>query len=237
MPQRIIVALDCPRDEALALADRLSGRATWLKVGMTLYYAAGPSIVEELRQRGFSVFVDLKLHDIPHQIEGAAASLSKLEAGMITLHASGGVPMMRSALRGAVSAAREAGTHAPAVLAVTVLTSMDAVTLASIGVDRSPAEQVALLGMLAREAGVDGVVCSPNEASVMRSILGPDALIVTPGVRPDWSARGDQARVATPAEALAQGASHLVIGRPITEADDPVAAFDRIVEEIKGASL
>ncbi len=237
MSDRIIVALDCSRDEALALADRLVGRATWLKVGMTLYYAAGPSIVEELRQRGFSVFVDLKLHDIPHQVEGAAASLAALEAGMITLHASGGVPMMRSALRGAVFGALDAGTSAPSVLAVTVLTSMDAETLASTGVNRSPAEQVEHLGLLAREAGVDGVVCSPNEASIMRSVLGPDALVVTPGVRPEWAARGDQSRVATPAEALARGASHLVIGRPITEADDPVAAFDRIVEEIKGASL
>lgn len=237
MPQRIIVALDCSREEALALADRLSGRATWLKVGMTLYYASGPSIVEELRQRGFSVFVDLKLHDIPHQVEGAAASLAALEAGMITLHASGGVPMMRAAVRGAKSAAQNTGTPAPAVLAVTVLTSMDAETLASIGIDRSPVEQVLHLGKLAREAGVDGVVCSPAEATVMRFVLGPDALIVTPGVRPEWAALGDQARVATPAAALAVGASHLVIGRPITEASDPVAAFDRIVSEIKGALL
>jgi orotidine-5'-phosphate decarboxylase len=232
MQDRIIVALDSPdAGTALAMAERLRGRARWVKVGMTLFYAEGPGIVASLREMGFDVFVDLKLHDIPHQVRGAAAALGALGAGMLTVHASGGADMMEAAVEGAREGAVAAGVSPPAVIAVTVLTSMDADTLASVGVVDSPADQVVGLAALARTAGVDGVVCSPKEAAAMRALLGERALVVTPGVRPTWAGSDDQARVETPGAALAAGASHLVIGRPITGADDPAAAFDRIVHE------
>jgi orotidine-5'-phosphate decarboxylase len=232
MQDRIIVALDSPdAGTALAMAERLRGRARWVKVGMTLFYAEGPRIVGSLREMGFDVFLDLKLHDIPHQVRGAARALGTLGAGMITVHASGGADMMEAAVEGAREGAAAAGVAPPAVIAVTVLTSMDADALASVGVSDSPADQVVGLAALARTAGVDGVVCSPKEAAAMRALLGERALVVTPGVRPTWADAGDQARVETPGAALAAGASHLVIGRPITGADDPAAAFDRIVQE------
>jgi len=190
------------------------------------------SVVEQvLDQQLDTQFVDLKLHDIPHQVEGAAREIAKLGCAMFTVHAAGGRAMMEAAVRGARAGAKEAGVKKPAVLAVTVLTSMDDEDLLDIGVNASADVQVARLARLARESGVDGVVCSPQEASAMREALGPDALIVTPGVRPTWAAAGDQARIATPAAALEAGASHLVIGRPITQADDPAQAFDRIVKE------
>jgi len=232
MQDRIIVALDQPdAPAALAIAGRLRGRARWVKVGMTLFYAEGPAIVRELKALGFDVFVDLKLHDIPHQVRGAARSLGTLGAGMVSVHASGGADMMEAAVEGAREGARLVGVDPPAIVAITVLTSMDAETLNSVGVADSPADQVAGLAALARTAGVDGVVCSPKEAGAMRALIGASALVVTPGVRPAWSEAGDQARVETPAAAMAAGASHLVIGRPITGADDPAAAFDRIVDE------
>jgi len=231
MRDRIIVALDQPDlESALACARTLVGRAKWVKVGMTLFYREGPRAVAAMRDLGFEVFVDLKLHDIPHQVEGAAASLGSLGAGMLTVHASGGADMMEAAVRGAAAGAAAAGVPRPAVIAVTVLTSMDADTLASVGVADSPADQAVGLAALARTAGVDGVVCSPREAAEMRALLGPNALVVTPGVRPEGSDANDQARTATPAAALGAGASHLVIGRPITGADDPAAAFDAIVD-------
>lgn len=230
---RIIVAIDTgDAEEALALARTLAGRASWLKIGMTLFYAAGPELVRAMRELGFQVFVDLKLHDIPHQVEGAARSLGALGAGIITLHASGGEAMMSAALRGARAGAAEAGLEPPKVIAVTVLTSTDDAMLNSIGVAHTAAEQVRRLGGLALAAGVDGVVCSPLEAAEMRSLLGEDALVVTPGVRPAGADAGDQSRVSTPHEAMRAGASHLVIGRPITGAADPAQAFDEIAAEL-----
>jgi len=229
----IIVALDCDAAEALSLAQQLRGRVRWLKVGMTLYYAEGPQVVARLSEMGFSVFVDLKLHDIPHQVAGAAAQIAKLGAGMFTVHAAGGSAMMRAAVESSRRAAEEVGVAAPAVLAVTVLTSTDDDGLAEIGVGRSAVEQVPLLARVAKGAAVDGVVCSPQEAAIMRELLGQDALVVTPGVRPKWSQADDQARIATPAAALAAGASHLVIGRPITSAPNPAEAVARIMSEIE----
>lgn len=231
MRDRIIVALDQPDlESALVCARALVGRAKWVKVGMTLFYREGPRAVAAMRELGFEVFVDLKLHDIPHQVEGAAASLGSLGAGMLSVHASGGADMMEAAVRGAAAGASAAGVPRPAVIAITVLTSMDAEALASVGVSDTPADQAVGLAALARTAGVDGVVCSPREAAEMRALLGPAALVVTPGVRPVGSDAGDQARTATPAAAFEAGASHLVIGRPITGADDPAAAFDAIVD-------
>lgn len=231
--ERIITALDCPRAEAIELADKLAGEATWLKVGMTLYYAEGPDIVKQLRDRGFKVFLDLKFHDIPHQVRGAAKSAVASGADMITMHTVGGVEMMQAAREGALEAAQEAERELPVTLGITVLTSMDAETLASTGVQRPLAEQVRALAGLASKAGLSGVVASPKEAAMLREVLGPDAYIVTPGVRPAGASLGDQKRVATPATAVADGASHLVIGRPITQAEDPVKAFHAIVAELE----
>ena len=201
---------------------------------MTLFYAEGPRIVSELTDQGFEVFLDLKLNDIPHQVGGAAAAIARLGVGMFTVHASGGLTMMRAAVEASRRAAEEAGHPAPAVLAVTVLTSTGESGLNEVGIPASPAEQVARLARLACEAGVDGLVCSPNEAAAIRTIVGEDRLVVTPGVRPSWAETGDQARIATPRAALEAGASHLVIGRPITAAADPTVAVDRILSEIEG---
>lgn len=232
MPERIIVALDvADAASAIGMAGRLKGRARWLKVGMTLFYNEGPAIVHALRDMGFDVFVDLKLHDIPHQVEGAARALGALGAGMITVHAAGGAAMIAAAVRGSAEGAAAARMNPPAVLAITVLTSLDAVALASTGVHDGPAEQVRRLTALARQAGVDGVVCSPQEIGEARNLLGRKSLVVTPGVRPLWAEVGDQARVATPAAAFTAGASHIVVGRPITGAKDPAAAFDRVAAE------
>ncbi|MEQ3362598.1 orotidine-5'-phosphate decarboxylase [Raoultibacter massiliensis] len=230
--ERIIVALDCGIDEAFDLADKLQGKATWLKVGMTLFYANGPAIVYALKERGFKVFLDLKFHDIPHQVEGAAASATGNGADMLTMHTVGGVDMMRAAQKGAVRAAEEYGFDVPVTLGITVLTSMSEEGLREIGVNRAVADQVAVLAEQAKVAGISGVVASPQEAAELREILGPDAYIVTPGVRPAGSEKGDQSRVSTPAEAFAAGASHIVIGRPITQSADPAAAFERIAAEL-----
>ena len=230
--ERIIVALDCPRDEAVEIAERLRGRARWLKVGMTLYYACGPSIVAAFKQRGYKVFLDLKLHDIPFQIEGAAKSAALTGADMITMHTLGGQAMLEAAQRGVQAAARERSDGSiPVTLGITVLTSMGDASLRQVGIERTPAEQVELLAGLAKDAGIAGVVASPREAGVLRGILGPQAYIVTPGVRPAGVDAGDQSRVATPAQAFQDGASHIVVGRPITHAQDPAAAFEAIALE------
>lgn len=224
---RIIVALDCDRQTALGLAQKLQGKAKWLKVGMTLYYAEGPSIVEIFKLLGFKVFLDLKFHDIPHQVRGAAASAVEAGADMVTMHAVGGIPMMEAA-QGAVD---ESGCDAE-TLAITVLTSMDDDTLAQTGVTRPMQDQVKTLALCAQKAGLSGVVASPQEAAMLREVLGPDALIVTPGVRPVGADKGDQSRIATPKQAFDNGASHIVVGRPITQAEDPVAAFEAIAAEL-----
>ncbi|MBO4352565.1 MAG: orotidine-5'-phosphate decarboxylase [Eggerthellaceae bacterium] len=230
--ERIIVALDCGRDEAIKLAEALRGWAKWVKIGMTLYYACGPSIIAAFKQRGYKVFLDLKLHDIPFQIEGAAESAAMTGADMLTMHTLGGVEMLKAGNRGVKKAAKARGENAAATLGITVLTSMDEESLVQIGIDRAPAEQVALLAGVAAEAGISGVVASPQEAAQLREILGPRAYIVTPGIRPAGADKFDQSRVATPAQAFENGASHIVVGRPITRAEDPAAAFDAIVAEI-----
>lgn len=229
---KIMVALDCDAERALELAHELEGRASWLKVGMTLFYSEGPKIVEAMKRLGFKVFLDLKLHDIPHQVRGAARSAALTGADLITVHGLGSSAMVAAALEGVGEAAAETGSERARVIAVTVLTSMDEAALEEIGVDRPVKEEAARLASLAGGAGADGVVCSPQEASAMRELLGEDALVVTPGVRPAGSALGDQSRVATPASAVAAGASHLVIGRPITGSIDPVAAVEAIVSEL-----
>ena len=224
--ERIMVALDCGPDEARELAAKLEGHATWLKVGITLIYDGGLPLVSELKQRGFKIFVDSKFHDIPHQVRGAVRSAAHSGADLVTVHGSGSEAMLRACHEGAEQAQAEFG-HKPYVIAIT--------ELAKVGVTRPIPEQAASLAKLAVDSGLDGIVCSPREAREMRELLGPDALIVTPGVRPAGAALGDQSRVATPAAAIEAGASHIVVGRPITQAEDPVAAFEAIVSELEAA--
>jgi orotidine-5'-phosphate decarboxylase len=225
------VALDFPSaNAAMDLVDQLQGVCRWFKVGMELYYAAGNSVVDRLRERGFEVFLDLKLHDIPNTVAGAVRSVAGTGASLLTVHAGGGEKMMRAA----VQAANTPG--APKLLAVTVLTSMDAGELSAVGVSEAPATQVLRLARLARTAGINGLVCSPQEVAAVRAAMGEDALLVTPGIRPGTSGRtDDQSRVATAADAIASGASMLVVGRPITQAADPAAAAAGILAEIQSA--
>jgi orotidine-5'-phosphate decarboxylase len=227
---RLAVALDLPTEhEALKLVDCLGQTCQWFKVGMELYYAAGKSIVQRLRDRGFNVFLDLKLHDIPNTVAGAVRSATHAGASLLTIHATGGAAMMHAAAEAA------SAPGSPRLLAVTVLTSMDANELAGIGITVSPAEQVLRLAKLAQSSGIDGFVCSPEEIAALRKQTGPNTLLVIPGIRPTGSAIGDQKRIATPAQAIAHGASMLVVGRPITRAADPAQAAHAILQEIEHA--
>ncbi len=224
--EKLIVALDLPSGrEALEMVDRLEGSCLWFKVGMELFYAEGRGIVGTLRERGFEVFLDLKLHDIPNTVAGAVRSIEVLGASLLTLHASGGEAMM--------AAARDAVRSSTLkLLGVTVLTSMDAAQLAGVGVVDNPAEQVLRLGRLAIGAGMEGLVCSAEEAGALRKMFGVKTFLVVPGIRPAGSAIGDQRRVAEPGEALRRGASMLVVGRPITQAADPGEAARNILTEM-----
>jgi orotidine-5'-phosphate decarboxylase len=229
--QRLIVALDVPTAEAaFDLAGQLEDQCQWFKVGLELYIAAGPAIVEKLVGRGHSVFLDLKLHDIPNTVAAAVRSAASLGAGLLTIHALGGPAML--------GAAREAAMgfkNPPELLAVTVLTSMDQAQLNAVGVARTPAEEVAVLAGVGLEAGIRGFVCSPQEVSALRTLAGPEGVLVTPGIRPAGADLGDQQRIATPTYALDHGASYLVVGRPITQAADPAMAAEAILLEIAEA--
>jgi orotidine-5'-phosphate decarboxylase len=223
----LAVALDLPDAvQALRLVDTLEDTCRWFKVGMELYYAAGNSLIHELRNRGFNVFLDLKLHDIPNTVASAIRSVTQAGAGLLTLHAAGGPAMMAAAAEAAQA------PNSPRLLAVTVLTSMDAQQLAATGVTDAPAEQVLRLAALAQQSGIHGMVCSAEEVAALRAALLPETLLVIPGIRPTGSPTGDQKRTATPAQAIAQGASMLVVGRPITRADNPAAAATAILAEI-----
>jgi len=229
--RRLIVALDVPdAASALALVDKLEGNCRWFKVGLELFTAAGPAVLEPLVKRGHPVFLDLKLHDIPNTVAAAVRSVAAMGVRMTTLHAAGG-PAMLAAAR----AALEGLTDPPKLLAVTVLTSMDAGQLRATGLDRSPAAQVELLARMGLDAGIRGFVCSPQEVAGLRALTGPEGILVVPGIRPAGAATGDQKRIATPAEALRQGASYLVVGRPITQASDPAAAAEAILKEMAEA--
>lgn len=231
----ILVALDVgTAAEALALADALRGHVGGYKIGNQLFTAAGPDLVRQFVDRGDRIFLDLKFHDIPNTVKGAVESASTLGVWMLNVHAAGGRAMLDAAKR----AADEAGARSqrPLVIAVTVLTSFTTETLAEIGVDASPLEQVVRLTRLAQDAGLDGVVASPQEIAAIRQACGQDFLIVTPGIRGASAATGadDQQRTATPAGAIAAGSSYLVIGRPITGAADPARAALAIAGEIAG---
>lgn len=225
----LIVALDVPSGrEALHLVDRLEHSCRWFKVGLELFCAEGPGIVDSLRTRGYEVFVDLKLCDIPNTVAGAVRSIDRLGASLLTVHASGGEAMMTAA-RDAVQ------SETLKLLAVTVMTSMDAEQLGGVGVESSPADQVLRLGRLASRAGMDGLVCSAEETGALREALGAEPLLVVPGIRPSGASVGDQRRVATPGEAVRRGASMLVVGRPITQAPDPAGAARKILAEMRAA--
>ena len=230
---RLIVALDFPSAElALRQVSQLEDQCLWFKVGLELYLATGGSIVSSLRELGFNVFLDLKLHDIPNTVASAIRAISSMGASLLTIHGAGGQAML------AAAAAAVAGIpNAPRLLAVTVLTSMDAGELAGIGIREAPAAQVMRLAQLAASAGIDGLVCSPEETRMLRSRLPGNPLLVVPGIRPAGAATGDQKRIATPAAAIAEGASMLVVGRPITQADKPADAAAAILAEIVAAMV
>ena len=226
---RLIVALDVPEAAAArALVARLAGRVGLFKIGSQVFTAAGPELVREIVARGDKVFLDLKFYDIPNTVAGAVASASHLGVSLVDVHGLGG----RAMIEAAVGALPAMGTR---LLAITILTSHDDETLDEIGVNGSVVESVLRLAQLAKEAGADGVVASPHEVEAIREACGRDFLIVTPGIRPAGANRDDQARLATPAAALAAGADYLVVGRPITEAKDPAAAADAIVREMETA--
>jgi orotidine-5'-phosphate decarboxylase len=231
---RVIVALDVEGlAQAEALMDRLDGVITRYKIGNQLFTACGPAAVEAVQKRGAEVFLDLKFHDIPNTVAGAAREATRMGVYMFDVHASGGRAMMRAAGEGAAAAARELKVRRPLVIAVTVLTSLDRAALqGELGVAMSVEGHVLRLCDLAREAGLDGCVASPNEISAIRNGLGRGWVIVTPGVRPAGAAPDDQSRVATPGDAARAGAHFLVVGRPITAAPDPARAAEGIIAEL-----
>lgn len=236
--EKLIIALDVDTPvKALNMVKQLHSVAGMFKIGSTLFTAAGPQIVRDIIARDSKVFLDLKFHDIPHQVAGAARSAAELGVSLFTIHASGGSEMMRRAVDSVNEVAAKGGVRAR-ILAISVLTSIDATVLSQIGVSSSPSESVMRLVRLAEDSGLDGVVASPQEIKTIRDFVSsPDFLVVTPGIRPSTNepAREDQKRVATPGAAIAAGASYLVVGRPITGAPDPVAAATQIVAEMHEA--
>ncbi|WP_302227037.1 orotidine-5'-phosphate decarboxylase [Veillonella magna] len=231
---RLIVALDVSTMEQMKdIVDTLGDAVSFYKVGMELFYAAGEDTVAYLRDCGKSVFLDLKLHDIPNTVAQGVKSLTRLGANLITIHGQGGAVMLKAAADAAREAAEELGVERPKLLAITVLTSFDDTTWSGIGGQLPIADQVRRLALLAKDAGVDGVVASPLEAKLIREACGDDFLIVTPGIRPAFAAANDQKRIATPSSALKDGASRLVIGRPITKAANPREAVRMILEEME----
>jgi len=224
----IIVALDYAKPtDALALVDRLEPGRCKLKVGKELFTRGGPALVEQLVGRGYDVFLDLKFHDIPNTVAGACAAAADLGVWMVNVHALGGRRMMEAARE-----AIEKSAHKPLLIGVTILTSMGEEDIREVGLAGAPAENVLRLAALAKQSGLDGVVCSPREIEPLRKQHDTSFQLVTPGIRPAWAATGDQKRVLTPAEAVAAGASHLVIGRPITGAPSPIEALARIESEL-----
>ena len=228
---RIIVALDFPSDQpALAMVDQLDPAKCRLKVGKELFTRSGPALVRDLQSRGFDVFLDLKFHDIPNTTSAAVAAAADLGVWMVNVHASGGEKMM-TACRDRLESF---GKDRPLLIAVTVLTSMGPEDLAGIGITDSPEAQVSRLATLTRNCGLDGVVCSAQEAPALKAEQGKDFKLVTPGIRPLSAEKGDQQRIMTPTDALKAGSDYLVIGRPITQAADPLAALEAIHSEVVG---
>jgi len=234
---RIMVALDVPDESAAdALLRRLEGIPCYVKVGMELFYAAGPRLVVRLKEAGYRVFLDVKMHDIPNTVKGGAASVTRLGVDMFNVHAAGGIAMMEAAREGVESAlSGSPGAVRPVVIGVTQLTSVNrAVLNDQIGIAGTVEDAVLRYAELAKRAGLDGVVASPLETSRIKERCGRDFLAVTPGIRPAGAETGDQARVMTPREAFRQGADYIVIGRPITAAPDPRRALEDIIRSVEG---
>ena len=225
---KIVIALDYANSqEALNFVEKLDPTLCRLKVGKELFTAAGPQLVEKLIAQGFGVFLDLKFHDIPTTVAKASEAASRLGVWMLNVHASGGTAMMEAAREGV-----ERSDHQPILIAVTVLTSMNQTIMNQIGVASSVADQVLNLANLTQKSGLDGVVCSAQEAPILRQSLGHEFILVTPGIRPTGAANDDQSRVVTPSQALTLGSSYLVIGRPITQAKNPIEVLMKIHDEI-----
>ena len=229
MGRDVIIACDFPgREETLRFLDRFEGRKPYVKIGMELFYSAGPEIVREIKERGHKIFLDLKLHDIPNTVRRSMAALRDLGVDMVNLHAAGGAAMMEAAVEGLT---RPDGTR-PILIAVTMLTSIDGDRMKNeLLIDRPLAEVVAGYAMNAKRAGLDGVVCSPLEAAEVHGRCGDGFLTVTPGIRFADSEKGDQARITTPERARELGSDYIVVGRAVTGADDPAGAYGRCVRE------
>lgn len=235
MAGRLIVALDYPDvTQASALVEQLQGIPCYLKVGMQLFYAAGPNFVRDLKARGYSVFLDLKMHDIPNTVKGGAESITRLGVDMFNVHAAGGTQMMQAAYEGMTNAlASDSSLSKPIIIAVTQLTSTNQSVLnEQIGVEGSIEEAVVRYAKLTASAGLDGVVASAQEVPSIGQACGRDFITVTPGIRPAGSHLGDQSRVLTPGEAIRQGSHYIVVGRPITAASNPREAAEQIIEEM-----
>lgn len=234
MKDRLIVALDISESAQLyATLEKLSGKLSWVKVGMELFYREGPDIIRRLKDQGFKIFLDLKMHDIPNTVERAAANLARLGVEMFNMHCAGGRDMMSRAVASAAKSAAEHGMTPPVLLGVTVLTSVaPEVWRNEIRGGLELPDQVIHFAQLAKDAGMNGVVCSPEEVARVKNACGSGFFTVVPGIRPAWSATGDQKRFTTPGQAIAAGADYLVVGRPILEADDPKSAVERILEEM-----
>lgn len=228
---QIIVALDYPdQPSAMAMVEQLDPKLCRLKVGKELFVRTGPQFVESVQNKGFDVFLDLKFHDIPNTVAGACRAAADLGVWMVNVHASGGHSMMEAAKEAVVNS-----SHQPYLIAVTILTSMTSHDLSELGFDLTPMEEVQRLAKIAGECGMDGVVCSPLEAEILTQQMGREFLLVTPGVRPVGSERGDQNRVLTPEQALQAGSDFLVIGRPITAAPNPLQSLENILAGIKNS--
>ncbi|HUA38416.1 MAG TPA: orotidine-5'-phosphate decarboxylase [Candidatus Sulfopaludibacter sp.] len=233
MRNPIIAALDVPTAEAaMELAKKIAPAVGGFKIGSELFTAAGPDVVRRIRATGAAAFLDLKFHDIPNTVAGAVASAVRLDVQMLTVHAAGGVDMLKAAERSAQETAWELGHAPPLVLGVTVLTSLDSHALSQIGLDPNVSRQVRRLANMATQAGLRGLVCSPLEVAELRQMLIAGVQLVTPGIRPETNSADDQKRTLTPREAIAAGANWLVIGRPIYAAPDPRAAAERILESL-----
>lgn len=230
---RLIIALDVDtRERALSLVDTLKHDVKFFKIGLELFSSCGPGIVKDVKAKGCEVFLDLKLHDIPTTVAKTAVSLTKLGVSMFNIHALGGYEMMNKASEAVKAEAKRLAIPKPKLIAVTILTTMNADALKNIGVTGPVKDEVLKLARLAQSAGLDGVVSSPEEASAIREATGKEFLIVTPGVRPAWAASDDQKRVASPKDALAAGADFIVVGRPVTAAANPAEAAKRIMKEM-----
>jgi orotidine-5'-phosphate decarboxylase len=234
--ERIIIALDVPTfDEATDLMDKLGDRARSLKVGSQLFTSVGPDIIREIKRRGKKLFLDLKFHDIPNTVARASEAATELGVDIFNVHVSGGLEMMRGAAQATKAKASELGIEKPIVLGVTILTSIDEPMFQNVlGSCNSLKDQIVHMAKLAQQAGMDGVVASPQEIRLIREACGEDFVVLTPGVRPEWASSDDQKRTMTPVEAFKAGADYVVIGRPIYRAPEPADVLERILKQLEG---